>query len=424
MNISLYIATRYLRARRSLQFISGISMLSFAGIIVGVAAIVCVSSIFNGFREVYTTSMLAYEPHIRIESGRGRLLSNTESIFSLLSQAPAVKAFSGVVTSRVVLQHSNRFHVLSIHGVDPAEYSRVSGIERSVIVGRFLNVDTSTIGKSNSAGALGLQRNEPIVIGAELAMNADLDVGDTAIVLSPDFIADALQSFVAPQGVPVVVAGVFYTNSKELNMGIGFAQQTLMRRLIHAPDQSYTSIDVRIRNDDDVQEVASFLQRTMPSNTRVQTWYDVHKDVYGVMRYERYASFIILSVIVFISVFNIFAMLSMTVVKKRRDIGVLIAMGASQTQIRSVFLWEGVVVGSIGTIAGITVGVVLCVIQQRFEVFRFDPQTFIMSAIPVSIAWPEVLAVGLLTLVSSFIATILPAHRAATAHVADALRTE
>ncbi|MFM8178656.1 MAG: ABC transporter permease, partial [Candidatus Kapaibacterium sp.] len=125
-----------------------------------------------------------------------------------------------------------------------------------------------------------------------------------------------------------------------------------------------------------------------------------------------------------ISVFNIFAMLSMTVVKKQRDMGVLAAMGASPRDIRDIFLWEGVMVGVTGTTAGTVLGVLLCVIQQKFEVIRFDPQSFIMSAIPVAIAWPEVLAVVGLTVVSSFVATIVPARRAAAAHVARSLRTE
>ena len=415
MNISLFIATRYLRARRSLQFISVITMLSLIGIVVGVAAIICVSSIFNGFREVYTSSMLTYDPHVRVEAERGRFLPDAEIVMASIRRDPRVKGSAGVMAGRVILRRYDRFHVLQLHGIEHAEYDRVSGIRSSVIVGRF--PDSAVAG--SLSGTM-----EPIVIGAELAMNAQLNVGDTATILSPDFIASALQTFMAPQGMPVIVSGIFYTNSKEYNTGLAFCGTSFARKLFNAQDDALTSADIRLKNDADADAVARDLRRSLPANVTVSTWFDLHKDIYGVMRYERYASFIILFIIVFISVFNIFAMLSMTVVKKRRDIGVLMAMGATPEDIRRVFLWEGFVVGLLGTLGGTVLGIVLCILQQKFEIFRFDPQTFIIAAIPVSIAWPEVLSVMTLTLISSFAATLIPARRAADAHVASSLRTE
>ncbi|MFM8177659.1 MAG: ABC transporter permease, partial [Candidatus Kapaibacterium sp.] len=262
--------------------------------------------------------MLAYDPHIRVEATRGRFMDRAEGLQEMIRRETRVQSVCGTVSGRVVLRTHERFHVVQLNGIEASEFDRVSDLRSSVIVGSFL--DTSDAASPSSSPA-------HVVIGAELAMNARLNVGDTATVLSPDFVADAVAAFMMPQGSAVIVDGIFYTGSKEYNSSYAYAPTPFVRSLFRADEGALTSIDIRLKDKADAESVAGDMRSSLPATAAARTWYDLHKDVYGVMRYERYASFIILFIIVFISVFNIFAMLSMTVVKKQRDMGVLAAMG-------------------------------------------------------------------------------------------------
>ncbi|MFM2133362.1 MAG: hypothetical protein RL156_643 [Bacteroidota bacterium] len=389
-----------------------ITMLSLAGIVVGVAAIICVASIFNGFREVYTQSMLAYDPHVRVEARSGRYILQQQQVDSVLRNNANIKVATRVVSGRIVLRRQQRFQVVQIHGIEPSSFSAVSGIRNSIIVGDFLSAKPPATAMAE------------LVIGAELAMNAQLSVGDTATLLSPDFVSEALQSFMNPEGIPVVIRGLFTTNSKEYNAAYAYTDATTARRLLRIPDSAFSAVDLHLYGNDRAEPVAEQLRKELPPQATALTWFDLHKDLYGVMRFERFASFIVLFIIILVSVFNIFAMLSMTIVKKQRDIGTLMAMGATPGDIQSIFLWEGCIIGAGGTLLGSVLGITLCLLQQHFEIIRFDPQSFIIAAVPVSLAWPEVIAIILLTVLSSLLATIYPARRAARTLVSQALRTE
>ncbi len=408
--LSTWIARRYLIARRSLQFISVITILSLVGIAVGVAAIICVSSIFNGFREVYQSSMMAYDPHLRVLPEQGAWLQRSPELLEQLRSTPHVKAAQAVVSGRAVVSVHNTFQVVQLHGVHEDEFQAVSGVAASLVVGSF---------KSDSSATL-----PSIVIGAEFANTALLQVDDTLSLMSPNFIENALQSLMAPQGVRCVVSGIFYTNSKEYNSSFAYCNTDVAQRLFSAQPNQCSSLDIRLDDPEYADELAAKLRSSLGERYRIETWYDLHKDLYSVMRFERFASFIILSVIVMVSVFNIFAMLTMTIVKKRADIGIMMSMGAPPSLIKKIFLHEGLMIGIIGTVLGLIIGLGLCEAQIHFKLIGFDPQSFIVSAIPVQIAWLDVTAICVLTILFSFLATIVPARRAAATRITEALRSE
>ncbi len=409
-SFSTFIAQRYLFARRSLQFISVITALSLTGIMVGVAAIICVSSIFNGFRDVFQTSMLEYDPHIRISPARGMWLSSAQVDSSRIVNSAEVRGVQPVIAGRAVISAHGTFHVVQLHGVQAKTFGHVSGLARSLVVGEF---------RDALPGEL-----PGLVVGAEFANAARIDIDDTVNVMSPNFIESALQSLMSPQGLRCVVRGVFYTNSKEYNGGYAYCDRALAAQLYSANDDRFSELDIRLVDAEMSDQFAASLRRSLGSDIHVETWYDLHKDLYGVMKFERLASFVILSLIVLVSVFNIFAMLSMTIVKKRTDIAIMMTMGANPRIIQRIFLAEGLLVGVLGTSGGLVLGLGLCAAQIQFKLLRFDPQSFIISAIPVRIAWPDVIAISLLSIAFSFVATIVPARRAAATQICDALRSE
>jgi lipoprotein-releasing system permease protein len=181
---------------------------------------------------------------------------------------------------------------------------------------------------------------------------------------------------------------------------------------------------MRLHDIGDANGVKRSLQATLGSRFTVSTWYDLHKDLYSVMRIERWAAYIILCLIVGVATFNVLGSLTMGVIEKRRDVGVLKAMGATSSSILRLFMFEGLLVGTIGTVVGLILGLGVCYLQIRYLVFPLDPTVYIIPAIPVEIHWSDFVAVSLASMVLSTLASLYPALRAARLMPIDTIRWE
>lgn len=408
--LAFWIARRYIFSRRTLQFISVITVLSVAGITVGVAAIICVSSIFNGFRDVYQRMMIEFDPHLRLSAEKGAYLPSTDSLLRTVQSIPEVNKYSPLLRGRVVITHGSIMHIGEVQGIRPGNFGDISGIRDNIVLGTFVQER-----KGELPG---------VVIGVAMGNKIHALPGDTLSLLSPTAIEGALQSGSLPQGIPCIVQGIFMVSAKEYSEQYLYADTQLASRLLGSPASEASIIDIRLQNISQTDAVAQRLRSQLPPGVRVETWYDLHKDLYGVMQFERYASFVILCIIVLVAVFNIFALLTMTVVKKRGDIALLQSIGADERLIRNIFLWEGLTIGITGTILGVGLGLALCFLQIEFALIPLNTANFIISAVPVKIAWIDVIAIVCVTIFFSFVATIYPARRAAHTLIARALRAE
>ncbi|MBL7974588.1 MAG: ABC transporter permease, partial [Candidatus Kapabacteria bacterium] len=200
--IPFWIARRYIFARRTLQFISFITLLSLAGIAVGVAAIVCVSSIFNGFYDITKSMMLRFDPHIKVQAAKGAYIPKVEAIVEQIRKSTEVKTVVPVLSGRVVIRHGESIQISEIQGIKPQEVESAIGADNIMLNGTFLreNVDESS---------------PTILIGVGLANKLSLVQGDTVYALSPAFIENALQAAMIPQGKKFIVSGIFGTGDKE-----------------------------------------------------------------------------------------------------------------------------------------------------------------------------------------------------------------
>ncbi|RPH31612.1 ABC transporter permease, partial [bacterium] len=160
------------------------------------------------------------------------------------------------------------------------------------------------------------------------------------------------------------------------------------------------------------------------SGYRVMTWYDLHKDLYSVMKIERWSAYIILCLIVGVATFNVLGSLTMGVVEKRRDIGILKALGATRSSITRVFMFEGILVGLIGTVAGLLIGYAVCLLQMEYALFPLDTTVYIIPAIPVEFRWSDFVAVSLASMTLSMLASLYPARKAALLLPVEAIRWE
>lgn len=409
MPLSLRFALRYMRtSRRSVNFITIISGISLFGIAIGVAALICVMSIFNGFRDLLQTMLIGYDPHIRITATANPNTHQPDSaILSLIRSKAEVEAASTILQGRVIVIKGANSQVFMLNGVNNTEIGQVSGVKDAVQFGVF------DIGK----------RNEfyHVVLGTGVADKLRAMPGDTISLISPAEIEQAAAGFYRPSGITALVSGIFQSNAKEYDQFYFYGSQELGRKLFSSKQYF---IDIRLHNLENVQSFAQSLKSVVPANATIETWFDLHKELYGIMQFERLVSFSIISIIVLVAVFNILASLTMTVVQKRHDIALLKAIGATDKLVRNIFLMEGILIGIIAVGSGIVLGLGLCYGQQQFGWFGLDRTKYIISAIPVSVYSSDVVIVCSVALVLCFGATLYPAQRAARMAISQSLREQ
>ncbi len=422
MSFELFIARRYTLTKRRDQFITTISILSALGITVGVAALICVLSVFNGFSKVVTDILVNFDPHVRITAladtsstnPTSRYITGVSAIVNKVKTNSTVQAAVPVIREKAVLVHYTLPRVASIIGIDEHNIQQVSGIAKTIRAGT-LRLDDSSI-----------------VLGQLLADNLAASTGDSLIgngdtiqVFSSVGMERILTEPIVPKSKRFIVRGIFTANNKEYDGNNAYININAARGLFDIPNDAASQIDIRLNEIENSQSTKSSLQSLLNSQTlNIQTWYDLHTDLYNVMEIERWIAFVILIMIVAVASFSIFSALTLTVYEKRRDIGLLVALGAEPSQIRRIFLAQGLITGVTGVILGCIVGVAVVLAQQQFGFFRLDTSVYIIPALPVELHLLDFIAVSVGALLLVLVAAIFPSRRAAETLPAEALRWE
>jgi lipoprotein-releasing system permease protein len=409
MGYERFIAQRYLRSKRQLRFINIIMMVSVTGITVGVAALTIVLSVFNGFNSVVTNVLVGFDPHIRIEAARGRAMQLTDSLLLGLKADPRIAAAAPYIASKALLltPHVNR--VVLVKGVVDSTIDMVSGVKKRIVLGGFRLRDTPESGG--------------VVLGLALADRLGAMVGSELTIVSPVGVDAMMTQFGEPLTRRCTVEGIYDSNNKDYDAHYAFISLESARQLFQYGDR-YSGIEIRLHDLEESDDVKHSLQNRLGDGYTVSTWYDLHRDLYSVMRIERWTAYIILCLIVGVATFNVLGSLTMGIIEKRRDIGILKALGATRTSIIRIFMFEGILVGLLGTAAGVLIGVVVCLLQIRYSLFPLDPTVYIIPAIPVELRWTDFVAVVLASMTLSTLASLYPARRAARLLPVDSIRWE
>ncbi|NND72135.1 MAG: FtsX-like permease family protein [Rhodothermales bacterium] len=398
--------------------ISVITGVSVSGVTLGVAALIVVLSVMNGFYDFVREMLVSIDPHIRIESVESTGIQNVEEITSAAITLKEVIGVTPVVEGKAMLigegQQINK--VVVVRGVDMSTVRQVSTV--------LDHVDFGSFDVARSDGLPG------VVIGSSLGRRfglfpASSGGGASRISLvSAQGLERSLTKIIgAPPFRGFEVRGLFELQSiydeSHVFVDIEEAQR------LFSSGSAITAVEVKLSRIGQAETVKAELQEILPSGKyRVKTWYDLQKSLYDVMKLEKWGASIILVLIVLVAAFNIVGSLTMVVIEKRADIGILRSMGFRKSDIRGVFLLEGLFIGILGVLSGVAVGLGLALAQKYFKLVPLaEQESFLIDAYPIAIQPMDIILVVIVAIGLCMVAAIYPAHRAAQLEPADAVRS-
>lgn len=408
MKYTNFIATRYLFEKKRISLISTLTLISIVGVTLGTALLIVVLSVFNGFFDVVKGLLLSYDPDIRIEAAAGNRLNIDPERLQQINELPEIKAISSYISGRALLtQHGKNDQILRIKGINLNEYFKITDLEQKI---------------SRGESDLSIKNRLPgVLLSEQLMTSLRLRVGATVTLMSSAGMEKALTHFTAPNIYRFEVRGS-YTMEKSFNEAIAFISMEAGQRLMNM-QHNITGIDVKLREHNRANEVKKELQALLGNNYKVSTWYDLQKPLYDVMNLEKWGAFFILMIIVLVAILNIVGSLTMIVIQKKRDIGVLRTIGLTRRDIRNIFLKQGLYIGLSGCIIGGTTGLLLTWLQGRFGIVGLS-DSFIIDAYPVSINPLDICLILSGSLILCVLASWYPAARATLVEPANAVRYE
>lgn len=415
----LFIGLRYTRAKRKNHFISFISLTSMIGIALGVAALIVVLSVMNGFQKELRTRILGVASHLEI-TGSNNQLSDWQQVATYSAKQPHVLASAPYIMAQGMLSYDQGVQGAIIRGVLPVAEDKVADLGRNMKVGQLADL---------RAGEFG------IILGADLAYNLGAQVGDKVVVMAPQ--GQFTPAGVVPRLKQFTVVGLFQVGMYEYDAGLALIHMEDAAKLYRMGD---SVSGVRLKLDDlfGAPDIAAIMAAQLNVNASatgqyyVSDWTRQHANFFKAVQMEKRVMFIILTLIVAVAAFNIVSTLVMAVTDKRADIAIMRTLGASPASIMSIFIIQGALIGVIGTALGAVFGIVVALnistiipfIEGLFHVQFLSKEVYAISDLPSDLIWSDVIVIVMMSFLLSLIATLYPSWRASKINPAEALRYE
>lgn len=407
------LAFRYLRSRRSEGFISVIAWFSFAGITLGVATLIIVMSVMNGFRAELVNRILGLNGHLGISSTLANGIDDYETLTSYIAQNPNIMAATPQIESQVLVSANNVTIGAVVRGVIWSDLAIRAPLWDSItdeIITRFRD-------------------NKAILIGKTMARNLNLAQGDSITLLALKGRTTAFGSI--PTRQSFIIGGIFDVGMHEYDSSFVFMPLPAAQKFFSMPDR-VSGIELYINDPDDAPIVKAEMTRILPEKTAVFDWMDRNRNFLNALQVERNVMFLILTLIILVAAFNIISSMIMLVRSKNADIAVLRTMGLGRTSLLKIFLLTGTSIGIIGTIVGSLLGLLFCWNIDGIKSFienltgseLFSAEIYFLSKLPAVVEPTEVGVVIVMTLTLSLLASLYPAWRACAIAPAEVLRYE
>ncbi len=406
------VAIRYLRPRRQEGFVSVIALFSFLGIFLGVATLIIVMSVMNGFREEMLTRILGLNGHLSVYGGVTGL-TGYDAVRETIAKVPGVRVVDPMIENQVMVTAGGVARGAVVRGLTPEDMR-----DRKIVADHIV------------AGSLdGFRGDDAVLVGARLAERMGLSVGDRITLISPKGNITAFGT--VPRMRAYQIIGLFDVGMFEYDSGFIFMPMEAAQTYFRMPE-AVTTLEIFIDDPDKAPQMARALQQTIGAAGRVHDWQRANSSFFNAIQVERNVMFLILTLIIVVAAFNIISSLIMLVKEKGRAIAILRTMGATRGAIMRIFFICGASVGVLGTLFGFAGGLAFShnieTVRQWIQVLTgtnlFAPEIYFLSQLPAKVDYLEVLAVTAMALILSFLATIYPSWRAARIDPAEALRYE
>lgn len=407
MKVTQFISKRYLFSRKHISLISILTSVSIIGITIGTALLIIILSVFNGFYDVIRSYLLTFDPDIRIEAAAEQAILYSPEIMDQIGAHPDVVTVVPYVEGKAMLVfEAGNNEVLNIRGVDASKDPFITNI---------LEENDNNAGLDIENGKLGA------VLSEALINRYRLSPGDELTMLSPSGMRRALTQFSAPRASRFTVRSV-YNMHQIVDTDIVYVDIAAAQRLFNMPN-TVTGFDVTLTDTDIADDVKADLASLLGKDYKLSTWYDLQKPLYDVMYLEKWGSYFILMIIVLVAALNIVGSLTMIVLQKKQDIGVLMSMGMTRKNVKKIFRNQGLYIGLIGSGIGGVLGLLITTAQKEFSLVKLS-SSFIIDAYPVAIQVSDIILVLLGTMTLCLLASWYPALRASNVQPADAVRGE
>lgn len=414
MSYEMFIGLRYLKAKRKQTFVSLITLISIAGVMVGVTALIVVIAVMNGFKEDLRDKILGVTSHVVISRFDGNI-SKYQEVRAKVGEVSGVNAATPFIYTQVMISSRKAISGAVLRGIEPKTASKVINLPKNLRTGSLEELEAENKPE-------GMRSTPGIILGNELARNIGASRGEPVTVISPLGRLTPLGR--VPRSQTFRVAGIFDSGMYEYDSTIAYVSLWAAQRFLGIGDR-VTGIEVRVDDIYEADRVARAIGKALggyPYWSR--DWMRMNKNLFSALKLEKIVMFIILTLIILVAAFNIVGTLIMVVIEKTRDIAILKSMGATRRSIMKIFMIEGAVIGLVGTLLGLLGGYTLCTLLATYKFIELPSDVYYISTLPVQMNPLDVALIALAAIVITLAASVYPAWQASRFDPAEAIRYE
>jgi lipoprotein-releasing system permease protein len=415
MRFELYVAARYLKAKRRQAVVGVVTTISIAGVAAGVAALIIALAITNGMRRDLQDRLLGSSAHVQLMRIKDDGIRNWQPLIERLRHLPHVTAASPGLYEQVLVARGARDGGALIEGILPDQEKTVSDLLASASAGAVDALQPTTGAAQDAHAEL-----PPIVLGQDLAETVGATIGDSVIVVSPQGEMTPLGMY--PQTVRFRLAGTFHSGFYQYDAQMGFLRLADAQRLFSEPDL-LSVISFKVDDLDHAPQIAKEIEEAAGKGFMTNNWMEQNRELFRALKLEQRVTFIVIALIVIVAALNILIALTMMVMEKTRDIAVLMSFGVEPGQVRRIFLMQGLLISVVGTVLGLVLGYLAAWAGGHYH-FQLSPEVYSIDTLPFAPRALDGVIVAAVSIGISMLATLYPSTAAARIRPAEALRYE